>query len=69
MYETKTREINYQDINYNHPIKGTDSNCFDHKIMIHRINYIYSNILVAQLCFSEPQLFNIICPFDYEYQP
>ena len=41
-------------------VKGIDNANFDRKMKLYSINYIYDDILTAQMCFNEPQFINII---------
>ena len=40
-------------------LKDTKFDCFHHNVMLYGINYIFSNILTAQMCFTETHFKNI----------
>lgn len=46
--------------------KDTKSDCSYCKVTLCSVNYIYVNILAAQMCLNEAQFVNIICPLSAE---
>ena len=52
--------------------KSTMHDGFNREIELYNVNYIYSNVLTAQMWFKEPQFvqqFNVTVTYVYEYRP